>query len=264
MAINIRFLEQFEKFLRQEEHTIKDKLIDLANTNIVIHYKKLIDIACRNYKERKDSTKLYNCLVRFLMDISCYKIELEIILDGTKPKILADLFETDFHDKEGAYINPYYSYRNYGVAEIIQAVKVLKDANYKHNYYFAPFEATPQVYYLHDQYMASSMCAYPDLLMYAWYNFIIDIDIENGEFEWVKYSKENKLNEKKNLAKVFINFDYFVPKGSIYKPKSMDKLRDEIRECNNNDDYNINNPKYQGPLEVIDNPWIMSIYINIH
>lgn len=111
-----------------------------------------MDIACRNYSEGKDSTKLYNCLVRFLIDMNSFDIKLEIIFDGIKPRVLSGLFEVDYPDREKVRVNKYYSYRNYGVEEIIRAVKVAKEANCKHDYYFAPFEATPQVFSLHDSF----------------------------------------------------------------------------------------------------------------
>jgi hypothetical protein len=37
--INIPFLEQFEEYLRQENHTMSDPLSEIANTNIIMHYK---------------------------------------------------------------------------------------------------------------------------------------------------------------------------------------------------------------------------------
>lgn len=157
-----------------------------------------------------------------------YNIQVDVVFDGIKPKCLNDAFPCDPGESELPSVDPFYSYRNYGASDIITAVKELRSNNIKHNFYFAPYEATPQVFYLHDCFMGASMCAYPDLLMYAWYNFIIDIDLEEGKFEWVKYSKENRLNEKKNLPKVFINLGYFGNRKGAQKAK-VDKIRTEIQ-----------------------------------
>jgi hypothetical protein len=78
--------------------------------------------------------------------------------------------------------------------------------------------------------MGASMCAYPDLLMYAWYNFIIDIDLEEGTFEWVKYSKENKLNEKRNLPKMFLNNGYLATKKGKKNPVGVETIKSEVQD----------------------------------
>lgn len=193
------------------------------------------------------------------MEMTTYNIQLDIILDGIKPKAFTDFFETDYSDNQGAQVNKFYDYKNYGVEEVVHAVTVAKEANCNHNYYFAPFEATPQVYFLHDSYMGANMCAYPDLLMYVWYNFIIDIDLENEEFEWVKYSKENRLNEKRNLSKMFLNSGYMIPKGGQYKDLPPDEIKKRIILCNTDDQYSLRIYKFNDALEVLDNPWIMSL-----
>lgn len=159
--------------------------------------------------------------------MSQYNIQLHIIIDGIKPKLLADTFDLNINDTENGYVNSIYSYKNFGVEEIIQAVKVLKESNYSHSYYFAPYEATPQVYYLHDHYCGGNMCGFPDLLFYVWYNFIIDIDVEKQEFEWVKYSKENNLNKTRNLAKLFLNLGYFLRPGERYREVTVEQIKTE-------------------------------------
>lgn len=160
-------------------------------------------------------------------------------------------------------MNPYYSYRNPGVEEIIRAVKVLKDANYTHSYFFAPYEATPQIYYLHDHYLGANMCGYPDLLLYVWYNFIIDIDLENEEFEWVKYSKENKLNEYRNLTKVFLNLGYFLSKNNKNKEISVEDIRAQVNNCHEEGQgYSlIGKHKHHDDkiLETVEAPWVFSL-----
>lgn len=99
------------------------------------------------------------------------------------------------------------------------------------------------------------MCAYPDLLMYVWYNFIIDIDIENEEFEWVKYSKENKLNERRNLAKLFLNLGYFTPKGRKQHVATLQDIKKGTIKCNDPDQgYQLANQDYSDALQVVENP----------
>lgn len=191
--------------------------------------------------------------------MSARNIQLDIILDGIKPKAFIDHFEIDYKDTEGAHVNKYYDYRNFGVEDIIHAVKVAREANCTHNYYFAPYEATPQVYFLHDSYMGANMCAFPDLLMYVWYNFIIDIDLEKEEFEWVKYSKENKLNDKRNLSKMFLNSGYMIQKGGHYKDITVEEIKKRTELCNSEEQYNLKNHKLSDALEVLENPWIMSM-----
>lgn len=39
MAINIKFLEHFEEFLRQGNYTESDQLSKLSNTVVITHYK---------------------------------------------------------------------------------------------------------------------------------------------------------------------------------------------------------------------------------
>ena len=153
-------------------------------------------------------------------------------------------------------MNSLYLYNNPGTEEIVQAVTLLRESNYKHNYYFAPYEATPQVFYLHDHYLGGSMCAFPDILMYAWYNFIIDIDVERGTFEWVKYSKETKMNERKNLAKMLLNIGYFTPKGTLPARVTVDQIREETTQCNSDEIYRLNESIFidEKILEVLDNP----------
>ena len=143
---------------------------------------------------------------------------------------------------------------------------MVKDANYSHNYYFAPYEATPQVYYLHDSYLGGNMCAYPDLLLYVYYNFIIDIDIENEQFEWVVYSKENKVNENKNLAKMFLNSGYYIPKGGKYKDLSTDEIRKRVNDLKEDRGYGHGSIKVEDErlLELIEYPFIMTINLDIN
>jgi hypothetical protein len=167
-------------------------------------------------------------VVNFLIEMHRYNIQVEVVFDGITPKCFSEAFSSDPGEAELPSVDPFYNYRNYGAADIIAAVKDLRSANIKHNFYFAPYEATPQLYYLHDSFMGASMCAYPDLLMYAWYNFIIDIDLEEAKFEWVKYSKENKLNEKRNLPKMFLNNGYLATKKGKKNPASVETIRSEV------------------------------------
>ena len=122
--------------------------------------------------------------------------------------------------------------------EIIEAIKVLNQGGYAHKYFFAPYEATPQVVYLHDNYCGGNLMLYPDLLLYGWYNYIMDIDLANESFEWVKYRKELKLNEQRKLPTVFVKCGYYIPKGKSHQQISMKALRtildisNEKNKCN--------------------------------
>jgi prophage tail gpP-like protein len=88
--MNIGLLEQFDKFLIEDGYTVTDNLTDLANTSIIIHYKKLLGLACKNQKQNMNSAELTNCLVRFLIGISAYSINLNIVLDGIKPYVMSE------------------------------------------------------------------------------------------------------------------------------------------------------------------------------
>jgi len=191
--------------------------------------------------------------------MSTFNIQLQIIIDGIKPKLLANTFDVNYPNPDEGYVNTIYSYRNSGVEEIIQAVKVLRDANYKHSYYFAPYEATPQLYYLHDHFCGSSMCAYPDLLFYVWYNFIIDFDLQSEEFEWVKYSKENKLNESRNLSKMFLSSGYYLKPHEEYVDLSTDDIRARTAECGAGLDYDVD-PRV---VEIVEYPCIISVKFEV-
>lgn len=92
--------------------------------------------------------------------------------------------------------------------------------------------------------------------MYAWYNFIIDIDVKKGTFEWVKYSKETKMNERRNLAKMLLNVGYFTPKGFTPSKITVDQIRQETTLCNSDEIYRLNESIYinEKILEVLDNP----------
>lgn len=68
------------------------------------------------------------------------------------------------------------------------------------------------------------------MLLYAWYNFIIDINVEKHEFEWVKYRNENKLNENRKLARVFLNCGYYLRSDQVYKDLTPDDLSGIIEE----------------------------------
>ena len=61
--------------------------------------------------------------------MSSWNIQLVIIFDGIKPKLLAETFKENYPDAEDVQVNSIYSYKNKGVEEIIEAVKVLKEAN---------------------------------------------------------------------------------------------------------------------------------------
>jgi len=212
-----------------------------------------------------NSAELTNCLVRFLIGISAYSINLNIVLDGIKPYVMSENWEMDCEDAKDPHINSLYTYKNPGIEEIVHAVNLMRDANLKHTYYFAPYEATAQVYYLHDNYCGGSMCAYPDILMYAWYNFIIDIDLDLGEFTWVKYSKDSRLNEHKNLAKAFLNMGLYTLKKQEVSRLTINQIRDEVTECNSDVYYDLKQMKQiTGQiLQVLESPWIMSVKIEI-
>lgn len=185
-------------------------------------------MAIKNYPAKSGKIKLYNWLVDFLVSMSTFKIRLHIIMDGIKPQILSDNFVLESEVPAEWEPSRLYNYANYGVDEIIEAVNVCNNAGYEHSYFFAPYEATPQVVYLHDNYCGGNLMLYPDLLLYGWYNYIMDIDIANEKFEWVKYKKEHKLNEARNLPKVFMNFGYYISKGQPYEAPSFDTLRQHI------------------------------------
>lgn len=216
----------------------------------------------RNYPNKTSDTKLYNCIVGFLIYMSSWNIQLNIVFDGMKPKALVENFEVNYPTSIEGQVNTVYSYNNEGVEDILKAVKVLRESNYKHTYYFAPYEATPQIYYLHDSFCGSSMCAYPDLLLYVWYNFIIDIDVQTNEFEWVKYSKENKLNDCRNLPKMFLNSGYYLKPDEKTKIINTDQIKKRIYAANNrNNDYQLN-PNVindEAVLEVVENPYVLTI-----
>lgn len=197
--------------------------------------------------------------------MSQYNIQLHIIIDGIKPKLLADTFELNCNDSEDGYVNSIYSYKNFGVEEIIQAVKVLKESNYSHSYYFAPYEATPQVYYLHDHFWGGSMWGFPDLLFHVWYNFIIDFDLSKQEFEWVKYSKENNLNKARNLAKWFLNLGYFLKPGEKYRDLTTEQIRDETVAWNSGPDYQVNISRINNTkiCEILEFPCILSVRFEV-
>jgi len=63
-------------------------------------------------------------------------------------------------------------------------------------------------------------------LLYAFYNFIIDIDFQQGKFIWVKYKKEHKLNLKNTLAKMFLNNGYIRSKSG-YRDISVSEIHQE-------------------------------------
>lgn len=198
--------------------------------------------------------------------MSTYEIQLTVIMDGVKPILLTQKFYLEneiLAEWEPSFL---YNYKNYGVDEIVQAIKVLKNAGYKHSYYFAPYEATPQVFYLHDNYWGGNMWGYPDLLMYAWYNYIMDIDLENEQFEWVKYHKEHKLNEGKNLSKVFVNNSYYLHKDTKYKLVSIDDLEYQIAQANKQGDgYQLDTKlkKHQELFKLVHSACYMSINFDI-
>lgn len=198
--------------------------------------------------------------------MSSHNIQLEIVLDGIKPKVLADNYDFLYPEHNDLHVNSIYPYSIPGAEEIIRAVKVVKDANCSHNYYFAPYEATPQVFYLHDSYLGGNMCAYPDLLLYVYYNFIIDIDIENDQFEWVTYSKENRVNENKNLARMFINSGYYLSKGSKYKEITTDEIKKRVNDLKEERNYGVGYNKVQDGalLELIEYPYVMTILLEIN
>ena len=197
--------------------------------------------------------------------MSQYGIQLHIIIDGIKPKLLAETFELNSLESEDGYVNSIYCYKNFGVEEIIQAVKVLKESNHSHSYYFAPYEATPQVYYLHDHFAGASMWGFPDLLFHVWYNFIIDFDLQKQEFEWVKYSKENNLNRTRNLAKMFLNLGYFLKPGEKYKELTTEEIKAEAANWTANQDYQLNTLKISNTKiwEILEYPCILSIKFEI-
>jgi len=68
----------------------------------------------------------------------------------------------------------------------------------------------------------------------------MDIDLQKQTFEWVIYSKENRLNEGKALSKVFINHGYYLLKNDKYKPFKNEKLKEDIELANmKRDDYEV-------------------------
>ena len=110
---------------------------------------------------------------------------------------------------------------------------MLQKAGYGHSYYFAPYEATPQVVYLHDNYCGGNLMLYPDLLLYGWYNYIMDINLTTETFEWVKYRKELRLNENRKLPLVFVKAGYYLPKSVKYPSSiSLKELKDMIEVSN--------------------------------
>jgi len=94
-------------------------------------------------------------LTNFLIQATSHQITFQVIFDGIKPKALQNT--VDEESKEMLNLNPLYSYSNFGAVELVKVIKLLRNANYMHSYMFAPYEATAQIYYLHDNYMASSI-----------------------------------------------------------------------------------------------------------
>jgi len=211
----------------------------------------------------KKNPKIYNCIVDFLIGMSSYQIKLEIIFDGITPNALIPTLSSRQPGEEGAYLDPLYHHRNFGAAELLKAVHILKASNSSHNCSFAPYTATPQIYYLHDNYLGSSICGYPDLLLYVFYNFIIDIDLEKGEFEWVKYKKEHKLNYNRCLAKMFLNNGYITLNGEKHRKITNEKIKQQTTKCNYDEKYLLQNDKHKLILETLENPFIFSLEFEV-
>lgn len=237
-GVNFNFLKTFEEFLRRQDLTNRSKIAEtIYDSNIIIHYKKVIELAWSNFQKSgseeakachtapESSSTIYSCIVDFLVGISSYKIKLNIIFDGITPKAYADAISSTSEGGESPHIDSLYPYDNFGASELVKAVEVLKDSNYPHTCMFAPYNATPQIFFLHDNYLASSICGYPDLLLYVYYNFIIDIDLESGEIEWVKYRRDHNLNKKNSLAKMFLNNGYITQKGEKHKTTTVENIQ---------------------------------------
>ena len=246
MAINIKFLKHFEEYLKVNSYTNTDNLTKLSNSSIIIHYKKLIEIAIKNDMSGEPEPMLFSWVVNFLLSMSSYKISIKVVLDGVKPKLLAENFDLSTEVQAKCEPSWLYNYTNLGVDEIIEAIKVLKDAGYAHSYFIAPYEATPQVYYLHDNFLGSSLWGYPDLLMYTWYNYIMDINTIDGSFEWVIYKRNHKLNENKSLYKIFVKNGYYLARDQKYKPITFDELKSQLEAINGPEDRFRIDPRLDG------------------
>lgn len=74
------------------------------------------------------------------------------------------------------------------------------------------------------------MCAYPDLLLHVYYNYIMDIDLESGLYEWVKYRGENQINTNGNLSMLFLNCGFYTSDNHKYKELSVDDIRQRVND----------------------------------